>query len=122
MPSAYANTVAVGYSGKLMNWVYARSLVDQIVNRDYEGEILAVGSKLIIGALEKISEKTYSNSAMTADTHQEYVSTLTIDQWKAFYIKEKTIEKFQSFIKNPNDSTTSQRGDERKKNLETYLL
>jgi len=58
--SAYATKIAEGFSQRLMLEFYDRNLVDSIVNRDYEGGINAVGSKLNILNLDRLSEKTYT--------------------------------------------------------------
>jgi hypothetical protein len=122
MPSAYATTVAQGFSTKVLREMYARSIFDFIVNRDYEGEISAVGSKLNILSFAKLSEKTYSGANLTADDLTEVNSVLTIDQWKSFYFKEKTIDKFKSAIKEPKGTILEQAANERRKNLDTFVL
>ncbi len=122
MSSAYATKVAEGFSQKLLKEMYDRSLLDTIVNRDYEGEINGVGSKLNILNFSRISEKTYANAAMSADSLYENNSVLTIDQYKSFYWKEKTLAKWLSYIKNPHPTVVSQKAGERNKNMDTYVL
>src|ERR1035437_7941343 len=96
MPSAYATKVAEGFSQKVLQEIYAKSIFDEIVNRDYEGEILAVGSKLNILSFAKLAEKTYSGANLNADDLTEVSAVLTIDQYKSFYFKEKTLDRFKS--------------------------
>jgi hypothetical protein len=122
MSSAYATKVAEGFSQKLLLEMYDRSLIDTIVNRDYEGEINGVGSKLNILNFARISEKTYVNAALSADSLYEVNATLTIDQYKSFYWKEKTLAKWLSYIKNPHPTVVSQKADERNKNMDTFVL
>lgn len=122
MASARATTLAQGFSQRLMKEVYDKSLLDVVVNRDYEGEINAVGSKLNILNIARISEKTYSGSNLTADDLYENNSVLTIDQWKSFYWKEKTIDNWQSYIKNPHSTVVAQKADERNKNMDAYAF
>ncbi|MEM4271411.1 MAG: hypothetical protein QXO70_04960, partial [Candidatus Pacearchaeota archaeon] len=99
MSSAYATTIAQGFSNKLLKEMYDKSLIDAIVNRDYEGEINGVGSTLNILNFARISEKTYAKSPLTADSLYENNAVLTIDQYKSFYWKERTIDKWLSYIK-----------------------
>jgi len=120
--SAYATKLAEGFSQKLIKHIYENAPIDEIVNRDYEGEINAVGSKLNILTLSRISEKTYSGSNLTADDLTEVNASLVIDQYKSFYWKEKTIDKWKSYIKNPKGTVLTQVANERKKNIMTYLL
>lgn len=122
MASAYATKVAEGFSQRLMKEVYDKSLTDVVVNRDYEGEINEVGSKLNILNFARISEKTYDGSDLTADSLYENNAVLTIDQFKSFYWKEKTIDKWKSYIKNPHATVVQQKSDERNKNMDEYVL
>ena len=122
MSDAYATTIAEGFSQKLLGEVYEKSLVDAIVNRDYEGEINEIGSKLTIGNIARISEKTYTGADLTADSLYENPTILTIDQYKSFYWAEKTLDKWLSFIKNPHSKVVQQKADERNKNMDEYLL
>jgi hypothetical protein len=122
MSSAYATKVAEGFSQRLLKEMYDMNLTDSIVNRDYEGEINGVGSKLNILNFSRIAEQTYENTTLTADSLYEVNSTLTIDQYKSFYWKEKTLARWLSYIKNPHATVVQQKADERSKNIDTYVL
>jgi hypothetical protein len=120
--SAYGTKVAEGFSQKLIKKIYESAPIDEIVNRDYEGEINAVGSVLNILSLNKITEKDYSGSNLTADDLTEVNTVFRIAQKKSFYWKEKTIDKWVSYIKNPRGTVLEQTANERKKNMMTYIL
>lgn len=120
--SAYGTKLAEGFSSKVMEWVYDRNLLESVVNRNYEGEINGVGSILNILDFDKLSEKTYANSALTADALTENNGQLVIDQYKSFYWKEKTLAKWLSYIKNPHPYIVTQVGNERNKNMESFVL
>jgi len=120
--SAYGTKVAEGFSQKLIKKIYENAPIDEIVNRDYEGEINAVGSVLNILSLNKITEKDYSGSNLTADDLTEVNTVFRIAQKKSFYWKEKTIDKWVSYIKNPRGTVLEQTANERKKNIMTYIL
>ena len=120
--SDYGTKLAEGFSQKLMLEFYDKNLVDAIVNRDYEGEINDVGSKLNILNFDRISEKTYANAAMTADSLSENNAQLVIDQYKSFYWKEKVLARWLSYIKNPHATIVDQVAKERGKNVDTYVL
>lgn len=122
MASARATTLAQGFSQRLMKEMYDKSLIDAIANRDYQGEINEVGSKLNILNIARITEKTYSGANLTADSLYENNSVLTIDQWKSFYWTEKTIENWQSYIKNPHSTVVAQKADERNKNIDAFAF
>ena len=120
--SAYATKIAEGFSQKLMKEVYDRSLTDVIVNRDYQGEINQVGSKLNILNFDRISEQTYTKGGLVVESLYENNATLTIDTYKSFYWKEYTLDKWLSYIKNPHPTVVSQKADERNKNMDTFVL
>lgn len=120
--SAYGTKIAEGFSSKVMEFMYDRNLLDSIVNRNYEGEINSIGSKLNILDFSKLSEKTYADTALSADSLSENNGQLTIDQYKSFYWKEKTLAKWLSYIKNPHPYIVTQVANERSKNMDTYAL
>lgn len=122
MVSARATTLAQGFSNRLLKEMYDRSLTDQIVNRDYQGEINQVGSKLNILNIARITEKTYSGSNLSVDDLYENNATLTIDQYKSFYWRELTIDNWKSYIKDPHSTVVAQKADERNKNMDEFVL
>ena len=122
MASAYSTKLAEGFSQRLLKEVYDKSLTDTIVNRDYQGEINEAGSKINILNFARISEKTYSGSDLTVDSLYENNAVLTIDQLKSFYWQEKTIDRWESYIKNPHATVVQQKADERNKNMDEYVL
>lgn len=120
--SARASTIAQGFSQKVMKALYDRNILGEITNRDYEGEINAVGSKLNILDFDKVTEKTYTNSALSADSLTENNGALTIDQYKSFYWKEKTLDNWLSYIKNPHPTIVDQVANERSRNMDLFTL
>lgn len=122
MPSPFATKLAEAFSAKTSKEMYANSLFNTIVNRDYEGEIDGVGSILNILSFSKITEKDYTGANLAADDIQESNGQLIIDKAKSFYFKVKTIDKFKSYIKDPKATITDQTFNERKKNIDIYVL
>lgn len=122
MASARATTVAQGFSNRLLLEMYDQSLLDSIVNRDYQGEINEVGSKLNIYNLARITEKTYTGANLTADSLYENNCVLTIDQYKSFYWMEKTLDNWLSYVKDVHSTVVTQKADERNKNMDTFAF
>lgn len=120
--AARGNTIAQAFSNKVMAEVYDKSVLDNVVNRDYEGEINAVGSKINVLNFDRVAEKTYTGANLTADDLTENNMALTIDQYKSFYWKEKTLDNWLSYIKNPHPTIVTQVADERTKNMDTFIL
>lgn len=118
----YGTKLAEAFSNKLMKNLYDKDLLDVIVNRDYEGEINRVGSVLNMLNFDKLSEKTYANSALTADELSENNAQLIIDQYKSFYWKEKTLARWLSYIKNPHATVVEQVTNERSKNMDEFVF
>ena len=122
MTDARGTTVAQGFSNKLLLEMYDKSLLDQICNRDYQGEINDVGSKLNILNIARISEKTYTGADLSMDSLYENNAVLEITELKSFYWGEKTIDNFYSYIKNPHSTVVTQAADERNMNMDTFAL
>lgn len=120
--SARATTLAQAFSNRLLREMYDLSVIDAIVNRDYEGEINGVGSKLNMLNFDRITEKDYDGSDLTADSLTENNSVLTIEKQKAFYWKEKTIDNWKSYIKDPHSTVVEQKAQERLRNMDLYVL
>jgi len=119
--SAYATKLAEAFSAKLLQQVYDKSLAGFITNEDYSGDVQQ-GSKVNIPALGKLAQKTYSGADLTADDLTEIVALLTVDQFKSFYFKVKTLNEYKSFIKSPKSKTISQRANERRKDVDEFVL
>ncbi len=120
--SDYGTKLAEGFSSKVMQQMYDRNLLDSIVNRNYEGEINAIGSLLNVLDFSKLTEKTYADAALTADSLSENNGQLTIDQYKSFYWKEKTLDKWLSYIKDPHPYIVTQVANERSKNMDSFAF
>lgn len=120
--TAFATKIAVGFSATLLKEVYDQNLINTICNRDYEGEINGVGSQLNINNIGRISEKDFDGNDMTADDLTENNTLLTIEKKKAFYWKEKTLDKWLSFIKDPHSTVVTQTAGERSMNMDKYGL
>jgi hypothetical protein len=119
--SAYATKLAESFSAKLLEQVYAKAIFPMISNSDYSGDVQQA-SKVNIPALSRIAQKSYTGSNMTADDLSEIVAVLTVNQFKSFYFKVKSIDEYKSFIKNPVSKTISQRADERRKDVDKFIL
>ena len=122
MATSYGTKVAEAFSQKLLKEMYDTDRVDAIVNRDYEGEINGVGSKLNMLAFDRVTEKTYSGANLTVDDLYEKNTQLIIDQYKSFYFKEDTIDKWVSYIKQPHPTIVAQTAEERRRNMERFVL
>jgi len=120
--SARATTLAQAFSNKVLIEMYDKSPIEEIVNREYEGEINGVGSKLNMLNFDRVTEKDYAGSALTADDITENNATLTIDKQKSFYYKLKTLDNWKSYIKDPHPKIVVQTAEERRRNMLIHIL
>lgn len=120
--AARGNTIAQAFSQKLMYEFYDRNLGMQLVNTDYEGEINGVGSTVNILNFDRVTEKTYTGANLTVADLTENNAQLVIDQYKSFYWREKTLDNWLSYIKNPRPTIVRQTGNERRKNVDEFIL
>jgi hypothetical protein len=102
--------------------MYDISLTDKIVNRDYQGEINGVGSKLNILNFDRIAEKDYSGANLSVDDIYENNAVLEINKKKSFYWRELTIDNWESYIKDPPSPIVTQKADERNRNMDLHVL
>jgi len=120
--SDYATKLAEGFSQRLLKEMYDRSLTDVVVNRDYQGEINEIGSKLNILNFDRISEQTYTKGGLSVEDLTENNAQLIIDTYKSFYWREFTIDKWLSYIKDPHSTVVQQKADERNRNMDTFVF
>jgi uncharacterized protein YcfJ len=120
--AAYATKLAEAFSSTVTRELYARAIFDDVVNRDYEGDINGVGSICNILSFDKLSEKDYTGANLTVDDLTESNGQLVIDKNKSFYFRVKSIDKFKSYIKDPRPVLKEQSFQERKKNIDLYVL
>lgn len=117
-----ATTLAEGFSTRLQKEFYDKNITESITNSDYEGEINKIGSILSIGNLGRLTEQTYTGANLTAANLTENTARLVISEYKSFYWKEKTLDNWLSYIKNPHSTVVQQTVDERMRNVDLYAL
>ena len=100
--ATFATTLAQGFSQKVISLFFEKSIAMDITNQDYEGEIKDKLSYLNILTFGEIGLKNYVGSALNADDVTESVGVLQTDQQKAYYFKIQSLQRFHSWIKNPD--------------------
>lgn len=123
MSSLRATKVAEGFSQRLLKELYGVSMIDKICNRDYQGEINGVGSKLNIYNVDRINERDYvKNNNGNPDDLYERNALLEITKKKMFYWAEYTIDDWISYIKDVHSTVVNQKANQRAKNMDEYFL
>lgn len=120
--ATYATTLAEGFSQKVISLFFEQSIAMEITNQDYEGEIKDKLSKLNILTFGAIALKNYAGSALSPDSVTESVGLLETDQQKAYYFKIQSIQKFHSWIKNPEGTLLATIAKTLKQEIDSYVL
>jgi hypothetical protein len=99
-----ANFIPEIFSKKLQAKFYASSVLPQISNTEYEGEISGQGNKVIIRTVPNITVGNYDGSVSYADVTTQNVE-LNIDKAKSYAFKVDDILKVQADINFQNEAS-----------------
>lgn len=98
-----ANFIPEIFSKKLQAKFYASSVLPQISNTDYEGEISGQGNKVNIRTVPSVTVGDYTGSVSYADVTTQVVE-LMIDKAKSYAFKVDDILKVQADINFQNEA------------------
>jgi len=98
-----ANFIPEIFSKKLQAKFYASSVLPQISNTDYEGEISGQGNKVNIRTVPNVTVGDYTGSVSYADVTTQVVE-LNIDKAKSYAFKVDDILKVQADIDFQNEA------------------
>ncbi len=117
----YATKLAEAFSSKVIQRYFEEAVAEKITNQDYEGDVNE-GSVVNIMTFGAIGLKNYTGSNLSPDDIYESVGELKIDQKKAYYFKVKTLDKFLSWIKNPEGTLLSETSKTLAETIDSYIL
>lgn len=110
------------WSSKLLTKFYAATVLSEISNTDYEGEISGLGDKVKIRQTPDISIRDYTKgSTLTYDRPEAPVVELLIDKAKTFSPIIDDVDKIQSDL-NLLDNWTSDAADQMKIAIDRDVL
>lgn len=112
----YGSKHGESFALKLMEGYLATSCAEEVTNKDYEGELTAVGNTVNINSIETDDWKKFTGADFVYTTPTEYPSRMVADQSYAIHFKIGTLDRLQSWIKNP-EGTLIQRSYRKLKNL-----
>lgn len=99
-----ANFIPEIFSKKLQAKFYASSVLPQITNTDYEGEISGQGNKVNIRTVPSVTVSNYTGTVSYADVTTEIIE-LMIDKAKSYAFKVDDILKVQADINFQNEAS-----------------
>lgn len=120
--SAYGTNLGQAFAAAPLKIFYETAVSDDIVNRDYEGEIkdkTSIVNVLTFGALDW---STYDGSTLTPTALTEVKGQLSTNQWLDYYFQVKDINQLQSWIKQPQGTVIEQLGKRLKEKVDKYVL
>jgi len=121
--SAYATNVAEEFAAKAIERFFETAVTPMITNDDYEGEIENKASRLnILTFDEDQGLQDYDGSDLTMGEVTESEGTLNTDQQKAYYFRVKSIDKFKSYVKDPESTLMVQKAGQLQEAVDAYVL
>jgi len=118
----YATTLAQGFSQKVISLFFEQSIAMDISNQDYEGEVKDKLSKLNILTFGAIPLQPYTGTALSPSDPTESVGVLTTDMQRAYYFKIQSLQRFHSWIKNPDGTLLATLAKTLAQELDAYVL
>lgn len=110
------------WSGKLLVKFYAATVLADIANTEYEGEITSFGDKVIIRTTPTITIRDYSmGQSLQTERPQPSTVELKIDKGKYWSFVADDVEKYQSDYDFVDDWTTDS-GEQMKIEIDTEVL
>jgi hypothetical protein len=120
--STYGTNLAEGFSQKVISLFFEQSIAMDITNQDYEGEIKDKLSKLNILTFGAIPLQIYAGSALSPSDPSESVGVLETDTQKAYYFKIQSLQRFHSWIKNPEGSLIATLAKTLAQEIDSFVL
>jgi len=121
--SAHATNLAEKFASKAIEKYFEMAVTPKITNDEYEGEIKDKASKLnVLTFSESEGLQDYTGSDLTLGTVTESEGTLTTDQQKAYYFKIKSLDRFKSYVEDPESTLMVEKAGQLQEAVDTYVL
>jgi len=120
---AHATNLAEKFASKAIEKYFEMAVTPKITNDEYEGEIKDKASKLnVLTFSESEGLQDYTGSDLTLGTVTESEGTLTTDQQKAYYFKIKSLDRFKSYVEDPESTLMVEKAGQLQEAVDTYVL
>jgi hypothetical protein len=121
-PNYSGNFIPEIWSGKLLVKFYDATVLGDITNTDYEGEIKAQGDKVIIRQTPTMTIRDYSKGqTLVTEKPESPVLNLNIDRAKYFSFTVDDIDRYQTDV-NVMDDWAADAGEQMKISVDTLVL
>lgn len=119
----YGDNLAEAFAAGAVEKFFETAVTPMITNDEYEGEIRDKASRLnVLTFSESQGLQNYTGADLTLGTVGESEGTLVTDQSKAYYFGIKSIDRFQSYVKNPESSLMVEKGGQLQEAVDSYVL
>lgn len=119
----YGDNLAEEFAAAAVEKFFEIAVTPMITNDEYEGQIKDKASRLnILTFSETQGLQNYTGSDLTLGTVTESEATLVTDQQKAYYFGIKSIDRFQSYVKDPESTLMIEKGGQLQEAIDTYVL
>lgn len=120
---AYGDNLAEAFAAAAVEKFFETAVTPMITNDEYEGEIKDKASRLnVLTFSESEGLQNYTGSDLTLGTVSESEGTLVTDQKKAYYFKVQSIDRFESYVKDPESTLMIEKGGQLQEAVDTYVL
>ncbi len=118
----YGDNLAEGFASGAIEKFFETAVTPMITNDEYEGEIKGTKSKLNILTVTAGDLETYTGADLTLNDVEESEGTLTTDQRKAYYFRIKSLDRFESYVKDPESSLMVEKAGQLQQAVDGYVL
>lgn len=118
----YGDNLAEAFAATAVEKFYEDSVTPMITNDEYEGEIKGTKSKLNVLTFTAGSLEDYTGADLTLNDVEESEGTLTTDQRKAYYFRIKSIDRFESYVKDPESTLMVEKAGQLQQAVDGYVL
>lgn len=121
--AAYGDNLAEAFAATAVEKFFETAVTPMITNDEYEGEIKDKASRLnVLTFSESQGLQNYTGSDLTLGSVTESEGTLVTDQQKAYYFKILSLDRFQSYVKDPESTLMIEKAGQLQEAVDTYVL
>ena len=119
----YGTNLAEAFAANAVVKFYDMAVTPMITNDSYEGQIKDKASRLnILTFTESEGLQDYDGSDLSEGEVQEVEGVLNTDQQKAYYFRIKSIDRFKSYVTDPESTLVIEKAGQLSTAVDQYVL